>query len=89
MKNLVKALAVVNTPEELCMVKSYLDSKNSKVILGQVTSREEMRRLLINEEWDFVCSTFELSGFCFKDAIKLLDELGLDLPFVVFTSLKV
>jgi phosphoserine phosphatase RsbU/P len=52
----------------------------------RVENAETMRDALQNETWDVVLSDYNLPEFSAPDALRLLQETGLDLPFVIISG---
>jgi PAS domain S-box-containing protein len=75
------------------------DSENDAVLLGielqrvgyqplcrRVENAEAMRSALANEEWDLVIADYVLPCFSGLDALKLVEEKKLDLPFIIVSG---
>ncbi|MEO8877642.1 MAG: response regulator [Polyangiaceae bacterium] len=52
----------------------------------RVSSRDAMRAALDEQEWDAIVSDYSLPGFGARDALALVKERGLDLPFIIVSG---
>ena len=52
----------------------------------RVDTADALREALANQEWDLVISDFSLPQFSAPEALKLLQESGLDLPFIIVSG---
>lgn len=56
------------------------------VHMQRVQTEEEMRAALARSQWDAVISDFHLPSFSASDALEVLHESGLDLPFIIVSG---
>ncbi|PWH12054.1 MAG: hypothetical protein DDG60_14735 [Anaerolineae bacterium] len=56
------------------------------VRMRRVETGDEMRQALLEDEWDAVISDFRLPSFSAPDALAVLRESGLDLPFIIVSG---
>ena len=52
----------------------------------RVQTREEYREALLNQYWDLVLCDYKMPRFSAPEALKILQETGLDLPFIVVSG---
>ncbi len=52
----------------------------------QVMSETEMREALSDEHWDLILCDHNLPGFSAQAALRLLQDLALDLPFIIVSG---
>lgn len=52
----------------------------------QVMSEAEMREALSDEHWDLILCDHNLPGFSAQAALRLLQDLALDLPFIIVSG---
>src|ERR1039457_2906873 len=52
----------------------------------RVDTSEDMIRALDSQEWDLVIADYTVPGFSGLQALKLVRERGLDLPFIVVSG---
>jgi len=54
--------------------------------IERVETAEEMRAALLNREWDIVLSDYHLPRFSAPDALAVMGDAGVDLPFIVVSG---
>lgn len=52
----------------------------------RVESADEMAQAFETQEWDLVLSDYRLPGFDAPDALRLMQDKGLDLPFIIVSG---
>lgn len=68
------------------LVIRQLQKANYEVIFKRVESQPEMAAMLEQEEWDIVISDFSLPQFTAHDSLKVLQDSGKDIPFIVVSG---
>ncbi len=86
MQNSLKVLLVEDNESDGALVIRQLQKANYEVIFKRVESQAEMAVALEQEEWDIVISDFSLPQFTAHDSLKVLQDSGKDIPFIVVSG---
>ena len=79
-------LIVEDSTDDAMLIMHQLRQDGFDVAHKRVESAEQMRAALGEREWDVVLSDFNVPGFGAAPALALLQESGLDLPFIVVSG---
>ena len=82
---LLKTLIVEDLKDDAILLLHYLTSMGYQVQSTIVQTSEEMKAELINNNWDIILSDYELPSFSALDALKVLKNTGLDIPFIIIS----
>ncbi|MEI7499999.1 MAG: response regulator [Bacteroidota bacterium] len=86
MQNKLKLLLVEDNESDGALVIRQLEKANYAVQYIRVESRQEIKEALEKEDWDIVISDFSLPQLTAHDSLKVLQESGKDIPFVVVSG---
>lgn len=86
MQNSLKVLLVEDNESDGALVIRQLQKANYEVTFKRVESQAEMAAILEQEEWDIVISDFSLPQFTAHDSLKVLQDSGKDIPFIVVSG---
>ncbi len=82
----LRVLVVEDNDDDRQLLAAELHSGGYDLVHECVQSADKMRAALVRGEWDVVISDYAMPGFCGIDALHILQERGLDLPFIVVSG---
>ncbi len=82
----IRVLVVENHEDDAELIIEQLRREGYEPSWRRVESAEEMRQALRAQSWDIVLCDYVLPRFSGADALKVLKELGLDLPFIIVSG---
>ncbi len=82
----LKVLFVEDAEDDMLLVLHALRTGGYLLRYCRVETAIELRRALAEESWDMLISDFRLPGFSATEALKILGESGLDLPFLIVSG---
>ncbi|MBU5613616.1 SpoIIE family protein phosphatase [Geomonas azotofigens] len=82
----LRVLIVEDSEDDALLLIFELRRGNYAPVSRRVESAEAMRRALEEEDWDLVVSDYVLPGFTGLEALQVLRESGLDIPFIIVSG---
>ncbi len=82
----LRVLVVEDDPNDVELTLRELRRGGYDVTHERVEDREGMRAALKREMWDLVIADYSLPRFSAPEALRLLKESGIDLPFVIVSG---
>ncbi|TGU72769.1 PAS domain S-box protein [Geomonas terrae] len=82
----LRVLIVEDSEDDTLLLTFELRRGNYAPIAKRVETAEAMRRALEEDEWDVVISDYVLPGFTGLEALQVLRESGLDIPFIIVSG---
>ena len=86
MKPSLRVLIVEDSEFDAQMIVSMLRKGGYEVLFQRVETAESMRAALLNGAWDFILADYNLPEFSAPNALKLVQQSGLDIPFVIVSG---
>jgi PAS domain S-box-containing protein len=86
MDNHLRILIVEDSENDVDLVVRQLEKANYSVEFERVETAERMGAALAHRSWDFVFSDYTMPQFSAFAALKLLQESGQDIPFIVISG---
>jgi len=86
MKRTLRILILEDSEEDTLVLVRRLERGGSTPIWKRVDTIESLRAALAEETWDIAFSDYSMPGLGIRDALALVKERGLDLPFIVLFS---
>lgn len=86
MIRLLHVLFVEDSENDLKLLVEELRQKGYEAVYERVQTPAELTAALNRHAWDVVLSDYALPQFSGPDALKLLREKGLDVPFIVISG---
>ncbi len=83
---LLRCLIVEDSEDDALLLYSELARINRKVQYLRVDCAEDMRAALLEADWDLVISDHSLPRFSSLEALKVLQESGRDIPFIIYSG---
>ncbi|MBX3027842.1 response regulator [bacterium] len=82
----LRVLLVEDSPDDAALVLAHLRRGGYAPVSQRVETAEALRAALAEGAWDCVLSDYELPRFSGLEALRVLQECGLDLPFIVVSG---
>lgn len=82
MKVPLHALVVEDSEEDTRLLVRELKHGNYEVTYERVETAETLRQALTRETWDIILCDFAFPRFSGQEALRIVKESGLDLPFI-------
>ena len=82
----LSVLIVEDSADDADLISGELRQAGLEVLQERVENAEEMRAALAKQPWDIVLSDFRLPRFNARQALGLLQETGVDIPFIVVSG---
>ncbi len=86
MTRLLRVLLVEDCQEDALLLLRELRKGGYNPQSQRVATEAELRRALQSAEWDLVLSDYSLPGFGGREALRQVQESGLDLPFILVSG---
>ena len=86
MKRTLRMLIIEDSEEDALLLVRRLERGGSNPIWKRVDTLKSLRAALGEETWDIAFSDYSMHGLCIPDALALVKDRGLDLPFIVLFS---
>lgn len=86
MSKLLHALIVEDSENDARLLARHLEQGGFKPIFTRVDTRETMHSQLMRKKWDIVFADFTMPQFNAFEALKVLQEIGQDLPFIIVSG---
>lgn len=80
-------LLIGNSGREAKVLRHFLSAGGFEPILSMVSTLDDMEYSLMKEYWDIIVFDYDLPNFKMVHAIQLMTEKGVDLPFIVISSM--
>ena len=82
----IKVLLVDDSEEESRLVLEELERGGYRPEHLRVANAWQLRQALGRGSWDLILSDFRQHGFGAREALEMLQEVGLDIPFIVVSG---
>lgn len=82
----IRVLVVENQEDDAELVIEELRRGGFEPTWGRVDTAEDMQRALREQPWDIVLSDYVMPRFSGENALAVLKETGLDLPFIIVSG---
>jgi DNA-binding NtrC family response regulator len=82
----LRVLLVEDSERDAALILLYLKRGGYEPTLERVETRFAMKAKLESAEWDVVISDFNLPGFDAYSSLKVLQESGRKIPFIVVSG---
>jgi signal transduction histidine kinase len=86
MSTRLRVLIVEDSENDAAMIVRQLRKADYEVSQERVESSGQMRAALEEPDWDIVITDYKLPGFDAPTALAILQQTGLDLPFLVVSG---
>jgi signal transduction histidine kinase len=82
----LRVLMVEDSPPDAVLLTRALERGGFEAICARVDSREAMESALVSEQWDLVLADHAMPNFSAPEALRLVKNQGLDLPFIIVSG---
>ena len=82
----LKVLMVEDSEDEAYFIEEEIRKAGYELTALRVDSADAMRTALIQKDWDLVLSDPSMPGFSAPAALKILQESGIDVPFIIVSG---
>src|SRR5258705_3261724 len=82
----LQVLSVEDNPDALLLVLNALRKGGFDPQYFRVMDAASMRDALQARTWDIILSDYQMPGFSGIAALRLMKEMGLDLPFIIVSG---
>lgn len=82
----LKVLLVEDSQDDAELLRHALVRAGYSPAFERVQSAEQMAEALTSQPWDLVIADYVLPAFSGMDALKILQESGLELPFIIISG---
>ncbi|MGA9383267.1 MAG: EAL domain-containing protein [Phormidium sp.] len=86
MNNEIRVLIVEDNPDDAELIVLQLEVSGYTVIWERVENRIEMSAALDRQSWDMILADYSLPQFNALDALSVMQEKKLDLPFIIVSG---
>ncbi|MFZ5908279.1 MAG: PAS domain S-box protein [Nitrospirota bacterium] len=86
MEPLIRVLLVEDSEDDALLILNELKQGGYSPVSERIDSAQAMKELLHHKTWDIILSDFSMPRFSGPDALRLLQETGIDLPFILVTG---
>ncbi len=86
MKTQLRVLIVEDSEFDSRILVSLLRAGGYEVVSRRVETSDDLAEALTTQMWDLVLADYNLPRFSAPEALKLLQERGVDLPFVIISG---
>ena len=82
----MRVLIVEDSDDDARLLYSELTRTNADISYTRVDCADDMRRALLEFDWDIVISDHSMPRFSSLEALDLLKECGKDIPFIIYSG---
>ena len=82
----LRALIIEDAVDDADLLLRELRRNGYQVTSLRIDTAEAMRDSLLNHEWDVILSDYSMPNFSAPAALKLLQDLNIDLPFIIISG---
>src|SRR5881394_2816772 len=86
MDRTLRVLHVEDSERDVALLTRYLTRAGYELTSERVETAEEMRAALSAREWDVILCDYSMPHFNALQALELLKETGLDIPFIIISG---
>lgn len=86
MTKTLRILLVEDSENDAFLLSRQLKRGGYEVCLNRVETEEAMRNCLLTETWDVILADYNMPHFSGLDALRLLKESNLDIPFIIVSG---
>ena len=86
MKTLLRTIVVEDSEFDAQVMVSLLRKAGYDPQVERVETAEALRTALTGKTWDIILADYNLPGFSAPEALKILQQTGLDLPFIIVSG---
>ena len=82
----LRVLNLEDNPNDSILLRRYLSRHGFELAFVSVSNEEGFRAALGQSEWDVILADYAVPGFDAPNALQVLRDSGLDIPFIVLSG---
>jgi len=82
----IRVLFVEDWEDDVLLVVRELKRAGYSVTFRRVDTPEEMKKALLEEQWDVILSDYAMPRFNAAEALNIFKEAGADIPFIIVSG---
>ncbi len=82
----LRVLLVEDSEDDAVLLSRELQKGGYKSTIERVDTPDAMKKALAEHQWDLIISDYIMPKFSGLDALKLLQKIGLDIPFIIVSG---
>src|SRR6267378_6590257 len=86
MKQPLKLLLVEDSDDDAVLLLRHLKRGGYDIVHQRVDAEEDLKAALEKQSWDIVISDYAMPGFSGLDALRIVREHRLDVPFLLVSG---
>ncbi|HMJ88913.1 MAG TPA: response regulator, partial [Candidatus Acidoferrum sp.] len=86
MKPVLRVLIVEDSEFDAQMITSLVRKSGYEVVSERVETADALARTLSEKKWDIILSDYNLPTFSAPEALKIVQDSNLDLPFIIISG---
>lgn len=79
-------MIIEDSEDDTLLIIRQIKPAGYEIEYERIETGNEMKKALREKEWDLVLSDFKLPRFNGIDALKILNESGIDIPFIIISG---
>ena len=83
---LLKVLIIEDSEDDTLLIIRKLEKEGYDVVFKRVDTSKEMEKALETEKWDIIISDYTMPHFSGLNALKLLKDKEMDIPFIIVSG---
>jgi len=81
-----RILLIEDSEDDAFLIERVLNKGGLKLIMERVSTADQMTQALDHQTWDAVLCDYMMPNFSIRDAMKVIELRGLDLPFIIVSG---
>ena len=86
MKTTLRVLIIEDSEDDALLLAREIKKNNYDVTFRRVDTSDAMSEALNQQKWDIIISDYNMPHFSVSEALELLRNSGLDLPFIIVSG---
>lgn len=86
MSTVLRALVIEDSEDDALILERVLKQGGFDFYYKRIESAKELRHALLHETWDLILSDYIIPGFGALEALELLKESNVNLPFIIVSG---
>ncbi len=86
MKKNLRVLFIEDNEDDSILAISLLKKEGYEVSHYRVDNAADMKKVILQSEWDIIISDFAMPGFSGEEALQIYNASGLDVPFILVSG---
>jgi signal transduction histidine kinase len=82
----LQVLLVEDSPDDALLLEHYLNEAGFRISMQRVESNSQLQLILDNSTFDIVIADYVLPGFSGLDALEIVKQHKLDIPFIIVSG---